>query len=128
MEPPAEGDVHTHERTFTNEEVQQFAEISRDTQPRHTESDEEGRLLVHGLLTATLPTKVGGELELLAHTMEFEFSRPVYTGETVTCRWRNEEVTERKDRYAVTVDVVCEKENGEIAMQGDIMGYWYKEE
>lgn len=125
--PPETGDVHSFERTFTTEDVQQFAELSRDTQPQHTEPDTDGRLMVHGLLTATVPTKIGGDLEVLAHTMDLEFTKPVYTGETVTCRWRNEDVEEREDRYDLTVDVLCEKEGGEVAMRGTISGVVWKE-
>jgi acyl dehydratase len=122
MEQPTEGEVHRFERTFTVEDVRRFADVSEDSQPRHTEKDEEGRLMVHGLLTATLPTKIGGDLEVLAKTMEFEFVQPVYTGETVTCVWTNESVEERDDRYDLTVGVVCENENGDTVLTAEIEG------
>jgi len=109
MEKLSEGATHTFERTFTREDVRQFAAVSGDTQPRHTEPDEDGRLMVHGLLTATLPTKIGGDLEVLAHTMEFEFRKPVYTGETISCTWTMERVEKQGDRYEITADVVCER-------------------
>ena len=79
--PPEEGDVHTYERTFTEEDVRRFGEVSGDRQAIHTEPDENGRLVVQGLLTATLPTKIGGDLSYLARTMEFDSLSPVYTGE-----------------------------------------------
>jgi len=109
MTGPTEGETHTFERRFTKEDVEQFAAVSGDTQPRHTEPDEDGRLMVHGLLTATLPTKIGGDLEVLAHTMEFEFRKPVYTGETISCTWTMERVEKQGDRYEITADVVCER-------------------
>lgn len=109
MEKLSEGATHTFERTFTREDVRQFAAVSGDTQKRHTEPDEDGRLMVHGLLTATLPTKIGGDLEVLAHTMEFEFRKPVYTGETISCTWTMERVEKQGDRYEITADVVCER-------------------
>ena len=109
MTGPTEGETHTFERRFTKEDVEQFAAVSGDTQPRHTEPDDDGRLMVHGLLTATLPTKIGGDLEVLAHTMEFEFRRPVYTGETISCIWTMERVEKQGDRYEITADVVCER-------------------
>ena len=109
MTGPTEGETHTFERRFTKEDVEQFAAVSGDTQPRHTEPDEDGRLMVHGLLTATLPTKIGGDLEVLAHTMEFEFRKPVYTGETISCIWTMERVEKQGDRYEITADVVCER-------------------
>lgn len=121
MTVPEEGAVHTFERTFTNEEVRQFAELSGDTQPQHTEPDDDGRLMVHGLLTATLPTKIGGDLAVLAHTMTFTFHEPVYTGERVVCEWTNESVTERGDRYELSVSVGCRVEGTEV-LTGDIEG------
>ncbi|MFC4450103.1 MaoC/PaaZ C-terminal domain-containing protein [Halorussus aquaticus] len=122
MTAPAAGDIRTFERTFTPEEVRQFAELSGDRQPRHLESDEEGRLLVHGLLTATMPTKIGGDFEVLGRSMTFEFLRPVYTGDTVTCEMTVETVEEHEDRYDLTASVTCENENGETVMTGTVEG------
>lgn len=54
--------------------------------------------MVQGLLTATLPTKIGGDANVLARTMNFEFLKPVFTGDTILC-----EVTidryEEKDQW-----------------------------
>lgn len=126
MTRPTAGTTHTVERTFTPEEVRQFADLSGDTQSRHTDPDDEGRVLVHGLLTATLPTQIGGDLEVLARTMTFEFRRPVYTGETITCTWTHESVTEREDRYALTAEVVCTVD-GTTVMDGSLEGIIWKE-
>jgi hypothetical protein len=37
--------------------------------------DEHGRLMAHGLLTATLPTKIAGDMNFIARQMTFEFHR-----------------------------------------------------
>lgn len=121
-----EGDSRTFERAFTPEEVRQFADLSGDDQPRHLEPDGDGRLLVHGLLTATLPTKIGGDLEILARSMEFEFRKPVYTGETVTCELTVESVAERPDRYDLTASATCENGDGETVMTGTVEGLVWK--
>ncbi|MFC6825843.1 MaoC/PaaZ C-terminal domain-containing protein [Halopelagius fulvigenes] len=125
--PPTEGDAHAFERTFTAAEVRRFAELSGDTQPRHTEPDDDGRVLVHGLLTATMPTKIGGELGVLAREMTFEFVEPVYAGTTVTCTCTVADVTERDDRYELVVEVRSEDEGGETVMTGEIAGLVWKE-
>jgi acyl dehydratase len=83
--PLEEGRTVTFERTFDHADVERFVEVSEDHGEHHLEPDEKGRLLVHGLLTATLPTKVGGAYDVLASRMEFEFRQPVWTGETVRC-------------------------------------------
>lgn len=125
-EPPEEGDVITYARTFTPEEVRTFAELSNDRGTHHLEPDEDGRLLVHGLLTATLPTKVGGDMDFLASSMEFDFRRPVYTGEEVTCRVTVDAMDEFEDRYAGAASVECTNEDGTVVMTGGFEGVVFK--
>ncbi|MBZ6495845.1 FAS1-like dehydratase domain-containing protein [Natrinema longum] len=127
MTQPIEGETRTFERTFTVEDVQQFAALSGDDQPRHTEPDEDGRVMVQGLLTATLPTKMGSDAEVLASTMEFNFHQPVYTGESITCRSTYDTVVERADRYEFTSDVVCENEAGETVLTATTEGIILKD-
>ncbi|NHN40638.1 dehydratase [Halorubellus sp. JP-L1] len=119
---PTEGETRTYERTFTKGDVEAFADVFRDTQPRHTEPDADGRLLVHGLLTATLPTKIGGDLRVLAESMTFEFRHPVYTGEPVTCTWTFSTVEARPERFDVSVEVRCENDAGDIVLSGVLDG------
>lgn len=123
---PQVGDTYTHDRTFTPEDVRRFGEISGDRQPIHTDPDEEGRLVVQGLLTATIPTKIGGDLRYLARTMEFDFRRPVYTGERITCTWKTEAVTEREERFEVEGTAELENERGELVLHGHFEGLVWK--
>ncbi|MEF8840810.1 MAG: MaoC/PaaZ C-terminal domain-containing protein [Haloarculaceae archaeon] len=127
MDPPAVGETFTAERTFTTEDVRRFADVTNDTQPIHTEPDEGGRLVVHGLLTASLLTDIGGDLELLARTMEFEFRRPVRTGEYITCTWTVASVEEREDRYVLENDVLFRDEEGETVATARVEGVVWKE-
>lgn len=119
---PEEGVTYRRRRTFTVEDVRAFGELSGDQQPIHTEPDEEGRLIAQGLLTATLPTQIGGELEVLARSFTLEFERPVYTGEEITCVWRTETLTESADRFELTADIRCENEAGETVLSGTVEG------
>ncbi|MFB6135061.1 MAG: MaoC family dehydratase N-terminal domain-containing protein [Halanaeroarchaeum sp.] len=128
MEPPVEGDTRTVERTFTAAEVRQFGELSGDDQERHSAPDEEGRMLVQGLLTATIPTQIGSEEELLARRMTFEFHRPVYTGDHLTCTSTFEAVVEREDRFEVTTDVEIENESGDTVLTGTTEGIVWKDD
>jgi acyl dehydratase len=98
------GTTVTHERTFTPAEVRTFTTVSGDEGDHHVETDDEGRLLVQGLLTATLPTKVGGDLNVLASRMEFGFRRPVYTGQHVACEVTFTTVDHRAERIDVVAD------------------------
>jgi acyl dehydratase len=126
MTKPIEGETRTFERTFTVEDVRQFAEVSGDDQVRHTEPDEDGRVMVQGLLTATLPTKLGSDSEVLATDMQFQFHQPVYTGERITCRSTYDTVVEHEDRYEFTSDVVCENGDGETVLTAAIEGLVWK--
>lgn len=127
MTVPTEGETQTIERTFTREDVEQFAAVSGDDQPRHTEPDEDGRVMVQGLLTATLPTSIGSDNEVLASLMEFRFRRPVYTGQQITCRSTYETVDEYEDRYEMTSTLVCENDDGETVMTGTVEGILHKD-
>lgn len=126
MTIPEEGQTRSFERTFTAEDVRQFAAVSGDEQPRHLEPDDEGRLMVHGLLTATMPTKIGGELEVLGRSMTFDFHRPVYTGETVVCTMEVADLTEREGRYELVTSVTCENEANETVLSGTVEGIVWK--
>ncbi|MFD1515247.1 FAS1-like dehydratase domain-containing protein [Halomarina rubra] len=122
MTDVAEGDTSSYERTFTREDVERFTEVSGDEGEHHVEADEEGRLLVHGLLTATLPTKLGGDLDFVARTMDLTFHRPVYTGEPVHCEMTVTDVEPQDGRTRVQSRAECTNEDGETVLVGEYDG------
>ena len=122
MADVSEGDTSTYERSFTREDVEQFADVSDDRGSHHVETDDEGRLLVHGLLTATLPTKLGGDLDFLARTMDLTFHRPVYTDETIRCEMTVTDVTPQEGRTRVQSRAECTNEDGETVLVGEYDG------
>jgi acyl dehydratase len=126
-EVPEEGDVFTHTRTFTTDEVRQFGEITGDEQAIHTEPDEQGRLVVQGLLTGSLMTKIGGDLAYTAQTMEYGFQRPVYTGETITCEWTVVSREDRDDRHVLENDVVYTNGADEVVVDAATHGLIWRE-
>src|SRR5215470_18733030 len=79
------GDRLSWRRTFTEEDIELFARLSGDQGEHHLVPDAQGRLMAHGLLTATLPTKIGGDLNLIARELTFRFHRPVFAGDTIEC-------------------------------------------
>ena len=127
MTTPSEGETHTLTREFTREDVERFADISGDRQPRHLEPDDDGRLMVHGLLTATLPTSIGGDHEWLATHMNFQFHRPVYTGERVECEVEVTHVAERDDRWDLRATATCRNEDDDVVLQGSVEGLVWKD-
>ena len=119
---PDEGDTMTYSRTFTNEDVQQFADLSKDEGYHHMVGNEEGQVVLHGLPTATMPTKLGGDINYIARTMEFEFPHPAYTGTEITCETTIERVEERDGRTELGASCVCETADGTIVLRGHTEG------
>lgn len=60
------GDIISWERTFTEDDIRLFNGVSGDQGVHHVPPDDQGRLMVHGLLTATVPTKIGGDMNFIA--------------------------------------------------------------
>ena len=119
------GDIITFERVFTVRDVELFIEISGDEGIHHLTPDEQGRLVVQGLLTATLPTKVGGDHNVLARTMNFEFLRPVFTGDAIICDVKidkYEKQESKNNRIAITASFLCKNQNEKEVLKGDFSG------
>lgn len=116
------GDIITFERTFTVRDVELFTEISGDEGIHHITPDEQGRLIIQGLLTATLPTKVGGDNNVLARTMNFEFLRPVFTGDTIICEVKIEKFEKQNNRTHITAFFLCKNQYEKEVLIGDFAG------
>ncbi len=116
------GDILVWERTFTVEDVRQFAQVSGDEGVHHMDADEKGRLLVHGLLTATLPTKIGGDLNFLAQEMIFQFVRPVYTGDTIRCEVTLTRLEKEEGHTRLDSEWVCTNQRGKEVLLGNSTG------
>lgn len=118
------GDRFTLSRCFSGEDIQRFAQISRDYKPVHfdqrfAEARHFKAPVSHGLLTASLVTEIGGQIGWLAASMAFEFKRPVYPGDTVTCEWL---ITELDDNGRGTAVVKLANESGVMVMEGTTRG------
>ena len=78
--------------------------------------------MVHGLLTASVPTRLGGSIHYVARSMTFEFLRPVFTGDTVTAELRLTSVREEADRTALEMDVTVRNQDGKDVLTGSSHG------
>ncbi|MGE7674177.1 enoyl-CoA hydratase [Lysinibacillus sp. NPDC094403] len=117
------GDIITFERTFTIRDVELFTEISGDKGVHHITPDEQGRLVIQGLLTATLPTKIAGDNNVLARSTKFEFLRPVFTGDTIICTVKIEKYERQENnRTAFIASFLCENQNKKEVLKGDVSG------
>jgi acyl dehydratase len=123
---PRPGQKYTYERQFTVEDVELFTRLTGDVGRHHLAPDEKGRLMVHGLLTATLPTRIGGEINYVAREMVFEFIRPVYTGDTITTEVVIRELVDEGKQFRVHGDAVCKNQHGKEVLKCTTNGVIFK--
>lgn len=116
------GDVFKYERRFTEEEVFEFANITGDKGRHHMEYDENGRLMVHGLLTASIGTKVGEELHYIARELVSEFIRPVFTGDTITCELTLTSIEQMEGYKKFTIESVYRNQHEKTVLVGTSYG------
>ena len=116
------GDTFTAVRTFTEEDVAAFAAVSGDDGRHHVTRDDRGRLVVHGLLVASVPTKIGGDIHYLAREMTWEFLRPVFTGDTVTCTVTIDRADPGDGRLNVALTATCTNQDDTDVMRGRSRG------
>lgn len=117
------GEKITFERTFTREDIELFTKVSKDEGVHHITPDEQGRFVVQGLLTATLPTKVGGDYNVLARNMNFEFLRPVFSEDTIRCDVIIEQFEQdEKNRTAITAIFTCINQLDKEVLKGSFSG------
>jgi 3-hydroxybutyryl-CoA dehydratase len=118
-----EGDIISFERTFTKEDVELFTKVSGDKGNHHITPDEQGRLVIQGLLTATLPTKIGGDNNVLARTMNFEFLRPVFTRDKITCDVKIEKYEKQENnRMTIAASFLCTNQDEKPVLKGNFAG------
>ena len=118
------GTTFTVTRTFSESQVEQFADLTRDYNPIHfdprfvaTKGFKDR--ICHGLLVGGMVTEVGGQIGWLASGMNFRFKRPVYMGETITCTLTIAEIDEKGRARA---DAVLVNQDGEVVLTAHLTG------
>lgn len=118
------GDVFVARRTFSEKETNDFADISMDYNPIHFDrrfTDIKGfeGPVCHGLLVGGMVTEIGGQIGMLASGMNFRFRKPVYFGDTVTCRLTVEEID---DRNRVKCSAVFTNQEDRVVLEAELFG------
>jgi 3-hydroxybutyryl-CoA dehydratase len=116
------GSKSSWSRVFTVEDVRLFSEVSGDRGVHHVDLDEQSRLMVQGLLTATLPTKLGGDLNYLARELNFEFIRPVFTGDVIDCVSTTTKVVRQPGRTYAEFSIRCTNQAGKEVLRASTKG------
>ncbi|MFG3349917.1 hypothetical protein ACGF1Z_33240 [Streptomyces sp. NPDC048018] len=114
------GQVLRESRTITDEDIVAFADLAGDRGRHHL--PEQGRAMAHGLLTASLATKVGGQLHFIARRMGWEFLRPVWSGDTITAEVTVRALSEVRSGTGVEFDIEITNQDGEAVLRGDSTG------
>jgi 3-hydroxybutyryl-CoA dehydratase len=79
--------------------------------------------MVQGLLTATLPTKIGGDLSFIARSMTFEFVRPVFTGDHVQVEMEVRSMEIEGDRHWAEMRFTCRNHDDKDVLVGNVKGF-----
>jgi len=119
------GDTFTLTRTFTLQETEAFGALTRDRNPVHSHTEfarSRGLpgLIVHGLLTGSMITEIGGQIACLATSMHFDFVRPVLPGDTVTCVLTIDEADEAGRK--VTASAMLRNQHGDLVARAGFKG------
>ena len=120
------GDKAVLSRSFTEEEVFQFANISTDKNPLHLDKDFGGasvfgQRIVHGMLVASLFSgligmKLPGEGSIYLG-QNLTFKAPVAIDEQVTASI--EIINIREDKPIITLRTVCINSEGTVVIEGE---------
>jgi 3-hydroxybutyryl-CoA dehydratase len=112
-------------KTFTDEDVRRFVEITGDTNPLHVDEafaakTRFGRRIVHGMLSASIFSTMVGTLlpgtGAIYRSQTLRFLRPVYVGDTVTAHLVVRSVD--RSRHRLEIDAWIENAAGERVVEG----------
>ena len=116
------GAVLSISRTYTNEDILAFAELTGDKGRHHMEPDEHGRLMVHGLMTASIGSKLAGDIHFIGRELHNEYLRPVFSGDTITCEVTVESVEQHDGYRKVALKSVYTNQHGKQVIVGSTTG------
>jgi acyl dehydratase len=118
-------DTFTVVRTFIEEDMVQFADITKDYNAIHFDDrfsavkNLRGRIC-HGLLVASMITQVGGQIGWLATRFDLRFTKPVYFGDTITCRLTVDDIDEKGWARATAV---YQNQEGTAVLEAYLEGF-----
>lgn len=121
------GDTYSHEFQFSQEEVNQFAQVTGDKNPVHTDAAYAAttmfkKPIMHGMLSASLFSKVFGTLFPGEGTIylkqSLSFLRPMYVDTAYEAHFTVKEVIAEKNR-AVVETLIKDKATGTLCTSGE---------
>jgi acyl dehydratase len=119
------GQHATLSKTFTEDDLRRFIEITGDVNPLHVDESfaagtRFGRRVLHGMLTASIFSTMVGMLipgtGAVYRSQSLTFLRPVHVGDTVTAHFVIRAVD--RARHRLEIDSWIENEAGERVIEG----------
>lgn len=119
--------IYTHEFQFSQEEVNQFAQVTGDKNPVHTDAAYAAttmfkRPIMHGMLSASLFSKVFGTLFPGEGTIylkqSLNFLKPMYVDTSYEAVFTVKELIKEKGR-AIVETVIKDKATGNVCTSGE---------
>jgi 3-hydroxybutyryl-CoA dehydratase len=115
----------TFAKTFTDDDVRRFIEITGDTNPLHVDDEfaattRFGRRVLHGMLAASIfSTMVGMRLPgtgAIYRSQTIRFLHPVYVGDTLTAHFVVRSID--RARHRLEIDAWIENQSGQRVIEG----------
>lgn len=120
-------------RTVTEHDVMEFAGLSGDYNPLHTDTEfcrqtQFGRPIAHGLLGLTITSGLTSRLGLFDGTavaflgLTWSFSGPIFFGDTIHARMvvKEKRETSKLDRGILIRQVEVINQRGEVVQKGEL--------
>lgn len=120
------GDTASLTKTFTEEDIAAFAELTLDDNGMHTDPQLSRRGLfrrpvVHGVLVGSLISSVMGT-KLPGHgtilqDQDIRYENPVYPGDTITAQVKLVSVEESERYYTATLEGTCRNQDDIVCVR-----------
>lgn len=121
------GDTAETSKTISEADVYLYAGITGDLNPAHVNAEWargtvfERRIahgmLVSGLISCVLGNQLPGNGTIIV-SQTLRFLAPVFFGDTITARV---EVVEKRERKRVNLSAVCNRQDGTIVIEGEVL-------
>jgi acyl dehydratase len=124
------GQRASRSNTITQEHVERYAEMTGDRNPLHFDADYVsktpfGKLVVHGGLTSGILNALVAEdmpgPGTVFMSMDLQFTKPVFIGDTITATAEVLEVHDHKPVCKLAVEIA--REDGEVVLTGTTVCY-----
>lgn len=130
-EKPQVGTIFRHKFSYTQEQVDLFAQVTGDTNPLHIDADYAaksmfGRRIMHGYLGGSVFTKIFGTLFCAEGNVymkqEMRFLKPMFADKEYEAVLTVKDINTEKNRATIETNII-DPETGDITTTGEALMY-----